>query len=602
MHQTAKANLGELVVTDPADNLRIGYQPVTDIFRSIFENALDGILLTNDQGVILLANQSVMTMLGYTREQILRMELADLISADAVSRIMKQSAHGTVGKCRVSSVSVKRRDSTCFYADVNTSIIKPDGQKYLLHIIRDVTEQTNVQERINRLAKFPDENPAPVFRVAANGRLLYGNKASEPLLNHLRINERGCIIGEWMDHVTEVLHAEVCETLEVECGDVVYDLTFTPISQMGYVNVYGMDITQRKEMAEELKVARDKAQRMLKELKRAQQSLVRNERLSALKEMASGIVHDFRNVLMLMQCGTEFVLSSDNIESYDKEVIHYCRDMDLCVQDATTIINRLSSFYSDEPENEMVPLNISRVMKVIIRMVRKTLASRSGNADIQITIKDEIDQNIFVEGCESELREAFTNFLNNSIDAIKDRGTITVTVSKEHEVPKVTISDTGMGMTDEVKQKCLQPFFTTKGEKGTGMGLAVTYGIIQRHNGEIEVDSSPGIGTAITIYFGRRKKKWGSNEIKDRTDMVKKEEIIVEIEKLVHRYGRYGMWIIGTTSDPKERRKKLSVMNWHCWKLSNPEVSLKIQNHFIEKGMAQDVVDEAFSGQYVYIY
>jgi CheY-like chemotaxis protein/anti-sigma regulatory factor (Ser/Thr protein kinase) len=111
-----------------------------------------------------------------------------------------------------------------------------------------------------------------------------------------------------------------------------------------------------------------------------------------------------------------------------------------------------------------------------------------------------------VAGIESEIREALTNLVFNAVDAMPDGGTLTIRTiavqgpSDQRQVC-VEVSDTGVGMDDETRRRCLEPFFTTKGERGTGLGLAMVYGVTQRHNAQIDMESAPGKGTKVRLRF-----------------------------------------------------------------------------------------------------
>src|SRR5207247_5763186 len=117
-----------------------------------------------------------------------------------------------------------------------------------------------------------------------------------------------------------------------------------------------------------------------------------------------------------------------------------------------------------------------------------------------------------IMGVESELREALTNLVLNAVDAMPDGGTLTLrtsvasgqsaaaNVSAPGRV-QVEVTDTGVGMDEETRRRCLEPFFTTKGERGTGLGLAMVYGMVQRHGGDLEIESQPGKGTTVRVIF-----------------------------------------------------------------------------------------------------
>src|SRR5207244_8540565 len=111
---------------------------------------------------------------------------------------------------------------------------------------------------------------------------------------------------------------------------------------------------------------------------------------------------------------------------------------------------------------------------------------------------------------ESEIREALINLIFNAVDAMPSGGTLTLrTRIEEHSQGSsgnlhnlvVEVTDSGVGMDEETRRRCLEPFFTTKGERGTGLGLAMVYGVLQRHGAEVEIDSAPGKGTTVRLTF-----------------------------------------------------------------------------------------------------
>jgi CheY-like chemotaxis protein len=106
-------------------------------------------------------------------------------------------------------------------------------------------------------------------------------------------------------------------------------------------------------------------------------------------------------------------------------------------------------------------------------------------------------------GVESEIREALTNLVFNAVDAMAEGGTLTLRTGTLAHGTRVYVEvrDSGIGMNEDTRQRCLEPFFTTKGERGTGLGLAMVYGTVQRHGGDIEIDSAVGQGTAMRLVF-----------------------------------------------------------------------------------------------------
>lgn len=239
-------------------------------------------------------------------------------------------------------------------------------------------------------------------------------------------------------------------------------------------------------------------QQALVDLKTAQRQAIRQERLHAFAQMASGVVHDFNNTLSVLVGYTELLLA-DSLE--DKAETRDCLNvMHTAARDATAVVDRLRHFYRPHQEDDrMATVNLAELLHQAVQLSKprwKEQAQAQGRA-ILLTL--ESDKNIQLWCNPSELREVFINLIFNAVDAMPDGGSISIRATHRDGNAIIESSDTGMGMTEEVQQKCLEPFFTTKGSKGTGLGLAIAAGIVRRHGGTIEVRSSPGHGATFLI-------------------------------------------------------------------------------------------------------
>jgi signal transduction histidine kinase/ActR/RegA family two-component response regulator len=236
------------------------------------------------------------------------------------------------------------------------------------------------------------------------------------------------------------------------------------------------------------------------QLKTAQDRLIASERLKALGEMTSGIAHDFNNALTTILGKTQLSLLRLNRNgSNDKTLI---RDMELVeqsAQDAAQMVRRLQDFARVRKDRTFTSVDMNKIINSAIRMIKPRLDERYETLNIKTEVKLKLNSVSPIQGNESELREALVNILINSIDAMPKGGKITLESGCKGDYVVVTISDTGLGMSAEVRKKIFEPFFTTKGSKGLGMGLSVVYGSITRHSGEINVVSEPGEGTTFTI-------------------------------------------------------------------------------------------------------
>lgn len=249
------------------------------------------------------------------------------------------------------------------------------------------------------------------------------------------------------------------------------------------------------------------------ELRRTQATVLQQERLKALGQMASGIAHDVNNALSPVVGFSDLLMKGDfGLNQKGKNYLKY-----ICTagHDIAHIITRLREFYRKHEEDGELHqlLNINHLVKQVVEMTRPRWRDLPQSNGITIEVKTELSPDVpQMAGMESEIREAFTNIVLNAVDAMPQGGKITLQTSVGPgkngfaQQVAVDISDTGSGMSEEVRKRCLEPFFSTKGTRGTGLGLAMVYGVLQRHQGDIEVQSEPGKGTTFRLIFPVRDK------------------------------------------------------------------------------------------------
>ena len=240
----------------------------------------------------------------------------------------------------------------------------------------------------------------------------------------------------------------------------------------------------------------------LKELRATQEAVVKQERLSALGMMAGGIAHDFNNALTMMLGYGELLLPW--LESHaSKKETGYLQHMISAAQDATHVVSRLRDFYRPAENNEIrASVDLNGIVEQAVSFTSPKWKGKSRADGVQISVITDLHEVPAVAGNAAELREVLTNLIFNAVDAMPDGGAIIVsTATAADGRVAVGISDTGTGMTEEERARCLEPFFTTKGDHGTGLGLAVVYGIVQRHGGSIDIESRKGLGSTFTLSF-----------------------------------------------------------------------------------------------------
>jgi signal transduction histidine kinase len=300
------------------------------------------------------------------------------------------------------------------------------------------------------------------------------------------------------------------------------------------------EIIERRRTQETLQVTNRRLEEALAELQAAQQEFARQERLRALGRMASGIAHDFNNALSPIMGYSEMLLAG-TIDLGDRErVTNALRIVNMAARDAARIVTRLREFYRPREKGEVfLPVDLNQMIKQTISLTQPRWKTQAQGNGVAVQIKTRLQKTPPASGNEADLREMLANLIFNAVDAMPDGGRITIATRQETDrdeilspspLPEtekgetekrgknlsdspalpvsgsgrrgwvvVEVSDTGTGMTEEVRQRCLEPFFTTKGEYGTGLGLAMVYGILRRHEGTIDIQSALGRGTTFVI-------------------------------------------------------------------------------------------------------
>ncbi|MEY2562216.1 MAG: hypothetical protein QOH88_409 [Verrucomicrobiota bacterium] len=236
----------------------------------------------------------------------------------------------------------------------------------------------------------------------------------------------------------------------------------------------------------------------LAELRSAQTQLVQQERLSAFGEMAGGVVHDFSNALMSVIGYSEMLLSNPAARADEATALEYLRIINTAGRDGAHVVSRLRDFYRPRGAADVFePLDLRDIITQSIALARPRCVERA--SDRAVSFQTDFEAGVMVAGIGAELREVLTNLIFNALDAIPEEGVVTLRTERTDGYVTLAVTDTGTGMTREVRERCLEPFFTTKGDRGTGLGLAMVFGIIKRHQGALEIQSEPGKGTTIRL-------------------------------------------------------------------------------------------------------
>ena len=222
-----------------------------------------------------------------------------------------------------------------------------------------------------------------------------------------------------------------------------------------------------------------------------------SERLTALGQMAGGIAHDFNNLLQAILGYAQLMARSPG----NADVVRRGIDViEKAANGGAETVRRIQKFARLRPDEPFVTMDLNQVVRDSLAITRPRWEEKKVKGGVPLQLELELGPVPVVMGRPAELNEVITNLVLNAIDAMPKGGTLRIrTRLGDHRHALITVADTGMGMSEEVRKKVFDPFFTTKGEEGTGLGLSVSHSIVERHGGELKVDSRPGEGTTFTI-------------------------------------------------------------------------------------------------------
>jgi signal transduction histidine kinase len=243
------------------------------------------------------------------------------------------------------------------------------------------------------------------------------------------------------------------------------------------------------------------AQQALADLKGAQDRLMQSAKFRALAEMAGGVAHDFNNRLAAILGRSQHLLAQlEEGEVPRAKVQRNLTVIERAALDGAETVRRLLEYTQATPRGGgVVEVNVNELLVQVVEVSRHRWKDEAERKGTQIRVVLEPGEVPPIAGNPAELSEVLLNLVFNAVDAMPEGGTITLSSWAADGTVSLRVRDTGIGMTEETRQRIFDPFFTTKGPQASGLGLSASFGIIQRHRGEIVVDSRPGQGATLTV-------------------------------------------------------------------------------------------------------
>ena len=345
------------------------------------------------------------------------------------------------------------------------------------------TDITDSQKEIEGLARFPEENPHSVIRISGDGEVIFANApAKRQILKKLGVGVGEKIPDEIYSTVEETLGSGDYLDVDHNLGGRIYACTFVPVVEHSYVNIYGVDITEKISAQEEAE--------------EANQELIQAEKMSSLGVVISGIAHEIRNPLQVIMALSESIVDDDDlprIQDDAQQIIDASHRI-------SEIVSDLSTHARDARTLGQSTINLNDVIDKAMEISKHTR-----NLRLVKIVKDYAKSPIVI-GSTSELTQIITNFVNNGVDAMDAEGELRLSTSSTKKTHTISVTDNGSGMDEATQKKIFDPFFTTKDPgKGTGLGLHVVRKIVEKHGAKLDLKSELGKGTTFTVIFPHKK-------------------------------------------------------------------------------------------------
>lgn len=463
-------------------------------FRAIFENAPEAIYIIDiETHRILDSNSFTVEWLGYSRQELLSMKVEDVLEPGAQGipeNIQKAIDDGSV---HIQERRFVKKDGSVAVTEITGAPVRYENKQGFVALVRDVTQRKQMDALAGYKELFKSVSD-PVFIIDPRGRFLEVNDVACECFGYEREKLLQLSVKELAQRAQYGILAETGK--RIRNGETVqFELDLkTKRGETIPFEFHAREISYKGQMAV-LSVARNLSTRKMME-----ETLIKSERLSAVGEMASGVAHNFNNLLQMIMSGAEAALTK-----LDEGKIRECQQAIWNILNASQrgadVVRRIKDFtlVKTRALEQSQIFNLDEIIQEAIELTKPLWKAPSGHGKYRINhIKGRTN---FVKGRPSEFYEVLVNLLKNGLEAMPLGGFLTITTSHLNGQIHLNISDTGYGIQEEHFQRIFEPFFTTKGSRSSGLGLSSCYGIIKKHHGEMHVQSLPGQGSSFTIIL-----------------------------------------------------------------------------------------------------
>ncbi|KPJ62014.1 MAG: hypothetical protein AMJ42_00335 [Deltaproteobacteria bacterium DG_8] len=552
-----------------------------DFLENIFKTSADGIIVTDSQGFITMVNEAVERMIGYSQDELIGKHTLEL---SAKGKEYKEKGKKFVTKLFEEGFVVGaehtwlRKDGSLVDTERNVALFRDSEGNITGAVasIRDITERKKAEEALKKSEeKYHSviENASDaIISTNKEGMIITFNKRAEEMFGHSHEeilgkpflllatpNERGRQRDIFRKFETNINSTKkIYEGKGLKKDGQEFDLE----SSVSFLEVHGeyiitsflRDISERKSM---------------------EHKLLQSEKLKSLGELAGGVAHDFNNILAAILGRVQLLRMQIDTPPGKEERRKSTRDLKKSLDviekaslDGAETVRRIQEFSRRREEDKyFTPVDLNKAIEDALEFTKVRWKNEAESKGTIIHVKKKLSPLSPIAGSAPELREVITNLINNAIDAMPQGGEIRIKTLMDNRHVVIKFEDTGSGIPKAFMYNIFDPFFTTKGPKATGLGLSVSYGIINRHGGNIKVDSIEDQGTTFSIQL-------------PLSEQTGKEENVISTSK-EERKAR--ILVIEDEQDVRDLLKDILTEDGHEVKTTphgNKGIKVFRQNHF----------------------
>jgi PAS domain S-box-containing protein len=468
-------------------------------YRGIFENSRDMVYITSVDQKLADVNRAGVDLFGYGSKK----EMMQVYTRDTFfypeDRKRFRDAIIKEGFVKDFEVKLKKKDGTPIDVlitahagkDASGNLVGYEG------IIKNISDRRRMEEEVRkseeRYRTILESIEDGYYEVDLAGNFTFFNDSMCQIFGYPREELMGMNDRQYTDEETmRKLFQAFNEVYRTGRRSRVFD--YEIIRKDGAKRHVETSISLRKDVSSKPMgfrgIIRDVTDR-----KRIEEQLFQAEKLRAVGEIASGVAHDFNNALAAILGNTQLLLYT----AQDEELKETLKIIEKVAKDSSQTVRRLQDFTRRQVPQELSKVDINSIVRDSIEIAKPKWKDEAQSRGIHIEMVSNLEDIPLASGNGSELREVITNMIFNAIEAMQDGGRIEIRTFRKRRDVFIQISDTGVGIAEETKKRLFEPFFTTKPFTNTGLGLSMSYGIVKRFGGEIEVESKVGQGATFTI-------------------------------------------------------------------------------------------------------